>query len=158
MLIMANPKKTANPTYLREIEIRFKKKRMSSKLSVGKPIVDAKQVYNLFRDLENEQKEKMITLHLDLKNKIICFEVVALGSLDAIYVRPMEILRSSFAVNAHAAVIIHNHPSGDPSPSENDKKVTKKLLQMSKDMGLLFIDHIIIGEDGYYSFSEKGLL
>ena len=100
----------------------------------------------------------MIALHLDTKNKIICFEVVALGSLNAIYLRPMEVFRSSFAVNAHAAIVIHNHPSGDPAPSEQDKGLTDKLAELAKNMGMVFHDHIIIGEDSYFSFADEGLL
>lgn len=146
------------PTYLREVQITFKKKRVKNGSPVGKAVINAQQVYELFQDLQSEQKEKMITLHLDAKNKIICFELVALGSLNAIYLRPMEVFRSSFAINANAVIVIHNHPSGDPQPSEQDKLITGKLLKLSKDMGMLFHDHIIIGESNYFSFAEAGMI
>ena len=145
----------SKPTYLREVQITSKKKRVKNGSPVGKEVIDAQQVYELFQDLQNEQKEKMITLHLDAKNNIICFELAALGSLNAIYLRPMEVFRSSFAVNANAAIVIHNHPSGDPGPSGPDKELTEKLAELSKNMGMTFYDHIIIGEGEYFSFADR---
>jgi len=154
----ASGEQRPKPVFLREIEVKFKKKRVKDGSPVGEKIVDPEQVYELFKDLQNEQKEKMITLHLDTKNTIICFEIVGLGSLNALYVRPMEVFRSSFSLNAHAAIVIHNHPSGDPTPSEVDKQLTEKLCNMSKDMGLAFHDHIIIGDGKYFSFADEGLI
>ena len=144
-------------TYLREIEIKYKKRKVTADM-IGKPIHQAKQVVDLFSDLQNESKEKMITLNLDAKSKILCFEVVAVGTVAALYSRPMEAFRTAFPVNAYAAIVVHNHPSGDPSPSPDDEEFTQKLVNMSQDMGLLFYDHIIIGEDRYYSFAEHGRL
>lgn len=145
-------------TYLREIEIRYRKRKVTAEDAVGKPIEAAKQVVDLFADLQNEAKEKLLTIHLDAKNCILCYEVVALGSLNAIYARPMEVFRTAFPVNAHAAIVVHNHPSGDPAPSPEDKALTKTLARMAGDMGLAFHDHIIIGAEDYYSFAEDGLL
>lgn len=143
--------------YLREVEIRFKKKR--SNAAIGKTLIThAQQVYELFRDLGDETKGKLITIHLDIKDKILCFEVVGIGTVDGVYARPMELFRSSFAVNAYGAIVVHNHPSGDPNPSDGDKKLTQTLARMTKDMGLKFYDHIIIGSEGYFSFWESGLL
>ena len=67
----------------------------------------------------------------------------------------MEVFRTAFPVNAHGAVVLHNHPSGDPTPSAADKSFTTTLNRLAQDMGLKFIDHIIIGKDSYYSFKEK---
>ena len=97
----------------------------------------------------------MIAINLDIKHKILCFEVVAIGSIKSIYARPMEVFRTAFPVNAYGAVVLHNHPSGDPTPSKSDKDFTKKLNRLALDMGLKFIDHIIIGKNGYYSFKES---
>lgn len=144
-------------TYLREIEIKYKKRKAATDV-IGKSIHEVEQIVKLFSDLQNESKEKIITINLDAKCKILCFEVVALGSISSLYTRPMEVFRTAFSVNANAAIVIHNHPSGDPSPSPDDEKFTKKLLRMSQDMGLVFLDHIIIGEDCYYSFAEHGKL
>ncbi len=87
-------KKVQKPTYLREIQIRYKKKRVKSDSPVGKKITDARLVFELFSDLQNEAKEKLITISLDVKLKIICFEVVAIGSINAVYSRPVEAIRA----------------------------------------------------------------
>lgn len=146
-----------NPSYLREVEIKFKKRRVKNGMAEAS-VTDASQVFELFGDLQNEMKEKLITLNLDAQNKIICFEVVAIGNVSSIYGRPMEAFRTSFGVNASGAIVIHNHPSGDPTPSDADKTFTEALVRMSKDMGMVFHDHVVIGEDSYFSFAEAGLL
>jgi len=143
--------------YIREVEIKFKRKRIEGgeKLS---SISNAEQIYEIFKDLENESKEKLLTVNLDIKNRILCFELVALGSLGSIYTRPMEVFRTSFSVNAYAAIVVHNHPSGDVEPSDADKVFTEEIAFLAKKMGLKFYDHVIIGAEGYFSFAESGLL
>ncbi len=150
--------KAKRVVYLREVELRYRKRKVTDAAAIGKPIRAAEQVVDLFTDLQSEAKEKLLTIHLDTKNRILCFEVVAMGSLKAIYMRPMEVFRTSFPVNAHGAIVVHNHPSGDPRPSADDKALTKTLIRMASDMGLSFDDHIIIGDGRYYSFAEHGLL
>jgi len=152
---MIDIKKEYNgPVFLREIEIRYKKKRVS-KDAVDASITCPGDVVKLFHGLQDETKEKLIAINLDSKNKILCFEVVAIGSINSIYVRPMEVFRTAFPVNAHGVVVLHNHPSGDPTPSEGDKAFTSRLDRLALDMGLKFIDHIIIGNNDYYSFKEE---
>ncbi len=155
---MSAKKNIKSTTYLREIEIHYRKRQVPDKAALAKPLLETQQVINLFADLQNETKEKMLTLFLDSKNRILCFEIVGIGTLHAIYVRPMEVFRTAFLVNAYVAIVIHNHPSGDPTPSSADKELTKVLTRMASDMGLVFLDHIIIAEDGYYSFCEDGKL
>jgi DNA repair protein RadC len=146
------------PTYLREIEIRYRKRRVPSDSPVGKPIQGIKQVLELFSDLQNETKEKLITVSLDGKNTIICFEVVAIGSVASIYLRPFEAIRASLPLNPRGVIILHNHPSGDPIPSRDDKSFTKELKKLTDAGGLAFLDHVIIGDGDYYSFAEEGKL
>lgn len=148
----------SKPTYLREVLIHYKKKKVQADSPVGKSIKGAKEVVRLFSDMQDEGKEKLISVSLDAKLKIICYEVVALGSAHAIYTRPMEAIRSAITLNAYAIILVHNHPSGDPSPSKEDKAFTAKLTKSTRDLGLVFQDHIIIGQDGYFSFDEKGLM
>lgn len=144
--------------YLREIEIKYKIKKVNRKKESGKKVNGPDIVYELFSDLQNETKEKLIVINLDAKSKIICFEVVAIGSLEAIHARPMEVFRTSVMVNAHAVVVVHNHPSGDPKPSGDDWAFTVRLKYLADNMGLVFHDHIVIGFGKYYSFAEHGLL
>lgn len=147
-------KEIKQPVYLREIEIRYKKKRIAND-ALNASLTSPSEVIKLFHGLQDETKEKMITINLDSKYKIICFEIVAIGSIHSIYIRPMEVFRTAFPVNAYGAIVLHNHPSGDPTPSKKDIDFTKKLNRLASDMGLDFVDHIIIGDGRYYSFKES---
>jgi len=146
------------PTYIREIELRYKKRRVKSDAPVNEPLTDPQKVYELFSDLQNEAKEKLITISLDAKLKLLCFEIIAIGAVDAIYARPIEALRAAIPLNPYGLIIVHNHPSGDPTPSVEDERFTANLLINTTSLGLEFYDHIIIGHDSYYSFTEQGLM
>ena len=146
------------PTYIREIEIRYKKRRIKANGPVDKPLTDPRRVYELFADLQNEAKEKLITISLDAKLKLLCFEVVAIGAVNSIYTRPVEVLRAAIPLNPYGIIVVHNHPSGDPTPSRDDEKFTSNLLINTTSLGLEFYDHVIIGNDGYFSFSESGIM
>lgn len=143
--------------YLREVELKYKITEVDSDV-IGGDAGSSARVYHLFCDLQNETKEKFITINLDTHDKVVCFEVVAIGSLKAIHARPMEVFRTSVMVNAASAIVVHNHPSGDPQPSRSDIQFTQRLVNLSQEMGLRFLDHVIIGTERYYSFSDNGLL
>lgn len=151
-------RKPTKPAYLREIQIRYKKKRVKAGSPVGEKIVRAEQVVELFSDLQNEAKEKLITISLDTKLRIICFEVVEIGSFHSISFRPFEAIRAAIPLNLYGIILIHNHPSGDPRPSREDKQMTKRVKLLADAGGFAFHDHIIIGDGEYYSFAEQGLL
>lgn len=149
--------KARKNTYLKEIEIRYKIKRIDDKV-IGKRVTDAKLVAELFADLQNETKEKFIAINLDAQHKILCFEVVAIGSVEAIYLRPMEVFRTSIIVNASSVILVHNHPSGEPKPSPADVNFTMKCMRIADDLGVNLQDHVIIGIDSYWSFAERGIV
>jgi DNA repair protein RadC len=132
-------RKTAKPSYLREIQIRYKKKRVKAVSAVGKKIVRAEQVVELFSDLQNDAKEKLITISLDTKLRIICFEVVAIGSFHSIFFRPFEAIRAAVPLNPYGIILVHNDPSGDPRPSAQDKQMTKRVKLLADAGGLLFM-------------------
>ncbi len=148
----------SKPTYLREVKITFKKKRVKNDSPVGESVNSPEQIVELFKDLQNEAKEKLIAICLDSKLKIISFEIVAIGSVQSIYARPFEAIRSAIALNATGLIIVHNHPSGDVNPSEGDRKFTSELKDITDKGGMQFHDHIIIGADSFFSFSSAGLL
>jgi DNA repair protein RadC len=151
-------KKAAKPAYLREIQIKFKKKRVKAGFAVGKKIAGAQQVYELFSDMQNETKEKLIVISLDVKLKILCFEVVAIGSVNTVFARPFEVVRSAILVNAYGLIVVHNHPSGDTKPGLEDKLFTRELKKLTDTGGAELHDHIIIGDGTYFSFAEEGLM
>lgn len=117
-----------------------------------------KQIYEIFSDLQHESKEHFITLHLDGKNRIICFDRVSVGSLNQSIVHPREVFKGAILSSAAALILIHNHPSGDPSPSAEDRAITRRLVEVGDLVGIRILDHIIVGSGEYLSFVERGLL
>ena len=121
-----------------------------------KSIRSAKDVFNIFSyKLLNEKKETFIVLSLDSKNNIIKEEEVSKGILDSSLVHPREVFKSAIKESAYSIIIVHNHPSGDCTPSQQDMEVTKILMKAGATLDIPVVDHVIIGKDNYYSFKEK---
>lgn len=139
--------------FLREINISYCRKRVDTDAPVDKPLSNPVKVYELFRDLQNEMQEKLISIAVDVKLKIINFDVVAIGSVNAVTANPRDLFRSAVAIGAPGVIIVHNHPSGDPSPSDGDKRFHKRVLGTYAELGIEFHDHIIIGDGRFYSFA-----
>ena len=118
----------------------------------------ADNVFELFRDLAREPNETFVALHLDAKNRIICYDTVSIGSLSASIVHPREVYKTALLSSAAAVFFIHNHPSGDTTPSREDIEITKRLKEAGELLGIRVLDHVIIGEAGYYSFANDGNL
>jgi DNA repair protein radc len=116
------------------------------------------QVYETFSFLMKETKEMFLTLHLDGKNRIIAMDLVSMGSLNQSIVHPREVFKSSLLSNAAAIILIHQHPTGDPTPSSEDISITRRLKEAGELMGIKVLDHIIVGDGEYLSFVERGLL
>jgi DNA repair protein RadC len=95
---------------------------------------------------------------LDTKHRVIRTTVVTVGTLDASIVHPREIFREAAGAGAAAIVLFHNHPSGDPEPSEDDVVLTRRLVAAGVLMGIDVVDHVILADDRYCSLREKGLL
>lgn len=117
-----------------------------------------RQVYELFSELRFEAKEHFITLHLDGKNRIVCFDRVSVGSLNQSIVHPREVFRGAILSSAAAIILLHNHPSGDPAPSQEDRSITKRLVEAGNLIGIRILDHVIVGDGQYLSFVESGML
>lgn len=108
--------------------------------------------------LQYEQKEHFCVILLNTKNHIIGFREVSVGSLSASVVHPREVMLE--AVKAHAAsiILVHNHPSGDPTPSREDVNITDQLCKAGKVIDIPVLDHIIIGHNRFISLKEKGMV
>jgi DNA repair protein RadC len=117
-----------------------------------------RQVFEMFHDLRLEAKENFLTLHLDGKNRIIAIDKVAIGSLNQAVVHPREVFKSAVLSSAAAVLLIHNHPSGDPQPSAEDIRITRRLKECGDLLGINVLDHIVIGEGQYFSFVESGMM
>jgi len=103
-------------------------------------------------------KEHFVTLHLDTKHQVVGEEVVSIGSLNASIAHPREIFRTALKRNAAAILCAHNHPSGDPAPSEEDILVTQRLIKAGQILGIEVLDHIVFGDKRYISLRERGYI
>jgi len=134
----------------------FKRTNRLNKKGFNKKIRTAEDVFNYFTDeLQNKKKEHFYALLLDTKNRIISEELVSVGILDASLIHPREVFKSAIKASSNSIILVHNHPSGDCTPSNEDKEVTKILENSGDLLGIKVLDHIIIGKDNYYSFKEN---
>lgn len=115
------------------------------------------QIYHAFSFLMQETKEYFLALHLDGKNRILCVDIVSIGSLNQSIVHPREVFKTALVSSAAAIILIHQHPSGDPKPSSEDIAITRRLKESGELLGIKVLDHIIIGTD-YLSMLEAGLI
>jgi len=130
-------------------------KRKNSMRDTVEKIKSARDVFNLFKEeTRNHSKEHFFTVLLDTKNKIMKIEEVSIGILDATIIHPREIFKEAIKSSASRIILVHNHPSGDPTPSEEDISITKKLISAGEIIGIEVLDHVIIGKEGYYSYCE----
>jgi DNA repair protein RadC len=139
-------------------EILTVKEDIANYLKAGTRYTAPSQVFETFRFLMKETKEIFLTLHLDGKNRIIALDLVSIGSLNQSIVHPREVFKTACLSNAAAIILVHQHPTGDPSPSSEDIAITRRLKEAGEIMGIKILDHIIVGEGEYLSFTERGLL
>lgn len=118
----------------------------------------AYEICNKVLRLDKLTEEIFAVLMLDTKNQVLEVHEVSRGSLNASIVHPREVFKRVLLANANKIILTHNHPSGDPYPSEEDKKITKRLKDAGEILGIEVLDHIIVGEDRYYSFLEHAEL
>jgi len=132
------------------------------KFSCSQDVAENSFIHSLFTSNDND-KEKLYVIILNIKNKVIGYSLVSMGSLTASIVHPREVLKPAILASAASIIIIHNHPSGDPEPSTDDIEVTNRISKACAIMWINFLDHIILGFDadefkGYYSFKQKDLI
>jgi len=124
-----------------------------------KPIIkEAKDIVKIFMpEMSSLKKEHFKGIYLDSRRRVLKEETIFIGSLNESVIHPREIFQIALNENAAALILLHNHPSGDPSPSKFDINVTKELVEAGKILGIEVLDHIIIGSKKYFSFKEKSL-
>ena len=124
--------------------------------NIYKKYENVNKIYEGFKDLiKDEKQENFFALYFDTKQNLIDYKLLFKGTLNVTTVHPRDIFKEAFLLNAASFIIIHNHPSGDPLPSKPDVDLTNQINTISKIMGINFLDHIIIGQDKYFSFYEE---
>ncbi len=115
-------------------------------------------IYNLFSELRGKNRESFHVLSLNSRNRILDNSKVAVGSVNTVHISPVEVLKTALIKEAVSIICVHNHPSGDCSPSPEDRRLTERLARACSLMGIRFLDSMIIAAVGYYSFSDSGEL
>lgn len=121
-------------------------------------VSNPKSVFSYMQDLKDSEKEVVVVFYLDTKNKVIAREIVNIGILDASIIHPREIFRGAILRNSNSILISHNHPSGDPEPSSEDREITQRLKDAGEIIGIKLLDHVIVGFDKYFSFAQEAEL
>ena len=121
-------------------------------------ISDAKDAVAQLADLRDLKKEHFIALYLNARNQLVHKETISMGTLNANLVHPREVFEPALKHSAAGIMVAHNHPSGDPKPSEDDLEITKRLMEAGKMMGIELLDHVIIATNNHFSFKEEKLL
>ncbi len=115
-------------------------------------------VYEKMKDYSKADREMMIVLFLNAKNHIVNIETHSIGTVDSSAVYPREMMKSALLNNASSIIMVHNHPSGDPLPSESDKSITEEVRKASELLQIRLLDHLILGDNRYFSFADQGIL
>jgi len=129
--------------------------REDSGLYVPREIHGADDVYAFLHDLQDFDREVFYCLHLDSRHRIISCEEVSRGSACNAPVHPREVYKGAILSSAAAVIAAHNHPSGDPTPSPDDREITDRLYQAGDLLGIPLLDHVIIGDGGYVSLANE---
>lgn len=133
--------------------------RLASRRRAAVPISSPADVAGLvMEEMRNYRREHFRVVMLDVKNKVLGTEEISIGSLNTSLVHPREVFRPAVLKSCAGIILVHNHPSGDPTPSGEDLEVTRRLCDAGKLMGIEVLDHVVIGDGKFFSFREKGLL
>jgi len=131
-------------------------KRVNSGRIIGKKIDSASDVFDYYKEkLGSLKKEHFYALLLDSKNRIIKEELISVGTLNSSLVHPREVFKAAIKESANAIILVHNHPSGDCEPSQEDKETTFKIKKVANLLKIKLLDHIIISSDKWSSFEES---
>ncbi len=133
---------------VRENSLEYSKKRVTS----------ATDIYHQLGEYCTKEKEHFLTITLDGRSNIINIRVIHIGTLNQSLVHPREVFRPAILDNAAGIIIAHNHPSGTLEASRADIQITQRLKEVAKLVGIDLLDHVILSKEGFYSFSDEGLL
>jgi len=149
--------KGIGPAKAMQIKALFEfSKRPDLSRSNGKSIKSGKDVFEYATQrLAGNDKEYFMILHLNSKNRVIKDELVSIGTFNASLIHPREVFKSAIKESANSIILVHNHPSGDPAPSEEDEEVTGRLFDAGDLLDIKVLDHVIIGSNDHYRFREN---
>lgn len=149
------PAKSATICAALELGRRLATRRLHPGAAIGGP---ADVFAHFHPHLRHAPQERFIALLLDGRHRVLREETISQGTLTASLVHPREVFRSALRESAAALILVHNHPSGDPTPSAEDREVTGRLVRAGELLGVRVMDHVVVAERGYRSLREEGLI
>lgn len=139
------------PTYTISCVVRRRQRKLSPAMT------GPHDVYALMHSrLKDADREHVYALLLDTKNRLISAELISIGSLSASIIHPREILKPAIIASAASIILVHNHPTGDPTPSGEDVAFTRRFAKCGKLIGIDLLDHIVVGNGHFHSLKEHG--
>ena len=149
------PKNLFGIKLIKAVADRYLKKKLIHKDAIN----DSKALFDyLYHSIGDKNREFFKVIFLDSKNQVIAADTLSEGTLTASSVYPREVIQKALSHDAAALIFAHNHPSGDPKPSSEDVAITRQLVFACKVMGLVAHEHIVIGDNRYYSFADQGYI
>ena len=139
---------------IKEIIYRINMEKSKALTQISSP----NDVLTYFKDMEDLRQEEIRLIMLNTKNKIIAHKTISKGTVNSSIVTPREIFFPAIKMMASSIILVHNHPSGDVTPSSEDKNITEIVARSGKLINIKLLDHIIIGKNKIYSFKEAGLI
>lgn len=125
---------------------------VSSKVVLANPY----QSYNYLKEIiQNESQEHLVCVYLNTQSEVITTRTISIGTVNQTIFNPKDVLKWALKHSATGIIIAHNHPSGNPTPSNEDHQVTRKIVEAAKLMDIIVVDHIIVGKNRYFSFLEN---
>ena len=147
------PAKACSIVALAELNRRMNRKIISL---TGIKINTPQKVFEFYKNKINSMQEHVYCIYLDSHKKIIKQQLLFIGTVNYSMIHPRDIFKEAYLLNASSIICVHNHPTGDVTPSKNDINITVRLKEIGNLLGIPLIDHIIVGTDKYYSFLENG--
>ncbi|RAH37789.1 DNA repair protein RadC [Halomonas sp. SL1] len=146
---------TVTESELLSIAKAFARRRLARGRKITQPALAFEYLQVLLQDYEHEV---FSAVFLDSQHRVIRFEELFRGTIDSASVYPREVVKQALASNAAAVILVHNHPSGDPEPSDADRRITQRLQEALGLIDVRVIDHVVVAHDGCISFAERGWL
>lgn len=126
-----------------------------NQISYNNPETVAEYFYSHY---QQSSTEEFVVLILDSKNKLIALETISVGTINSTIVHPREVFKGAIKRSANAIILVHNHPSGDPTPSDEDIRITKRLAEAGEIVGIKVLDHIVVGKNRHISLRERNII
>lgn len=131
---------------------------LGKRLSIGDSaaLIDSpEKIYLLAKDLQNKKQEHCLAFYLNGRQELLCKKTVSIGGLNFNYLEPREIFADAILLGASSLILVHNHPSGNSQPSDDDLLLTEKMAKVADLLGIKLLDHLIIGQNKYFSIKEN---